>query len=157
MAKARGGKGRLTVRVEGLEEAARIPGWLETGQEDMQRRAGDKIADDIRLRAPGGPGGKAGRAIHVVPLGSKRIAIESRGFEGARALNEGAYIRSRRGAGTAVRFTVGSSVVFVRYPKGARIKPRRYFEKGLRPRRKRLQEAFHEVFDDLQRSQGSAG
>ena len=154
---ARRRKGPMKVRVEGLEQAAKIPGWLETGQADMNRRAGDKIANDIRARAPGGPAGKAGRAIVVVPLGSRRLAIESRGFAGARALNEGAYIKSRRGAGTAVRFQVGGRTVFVRHPRGVRLEARRYFEKGLRPRRKRVQEAFHEVFDDLERSQGGVG
>lgn len=148
MAKRKGGNA-FSVSVSGLEELAKIPGFLEDGQRILLGRSTKRIAEEIAKRAPGGAGGKAGRDVEARVLTSKTAVIRSKGFEGAKVLERGGFIRSKRGPGTAVKFKGEAGEVFVRYPRGVRIKARGYFRKGLRTRGKIVREAFAEGFREL--------
>jgi hypothetical protein len=139
------------VRIEGLAELAKIPGGLERGQRILLERGTGRIRDEIRRKAPGGPTGRAGRAVQSRVISPSKAVVASIGFDGAKALERGAFIRSKRGPGTAIRFEVGGQRVFVRHPRGVRIPAFRYFEKGLRPRARFMREAFHDGFHDLRR------
>lgn len=151
--KSKGGGKNMSVQITGgLERFEKIPGWLERGPREALRRSGDKIADDIAEKAPGGEGGSVGRAVHSRVLTNTTLEI-SIDHPGARALARGAYIRSQRGAGTAIRFNAGGPR-FIRAPYGSRLPKTDYDKKGLRRRRTRMQEAHDEVFGDLEKSVG---
>jgi hypothetical protein len=139
----------MKIRVEGLSELADIPNGLERGQRILISRGAEGIAKDVRMKAPGGATGRAGRAVRSQVLSSSRAMIASVGFDGAKALEKGAFIRSKGGPGHATRFEVGGQRVFVRFPRGSRIPAFRYFEKGLRFRSRRMREAFQDGFSDL--------
>lgn len=142
-------KGRLTVKVEGLERAGKIPGWLEHGQRRTLELAIERIRDSIRSKAPGGAGGKVAMEVEGRTLTSTRGEITLGRI--AKAHAKGAYIRSKRGPGTAIRFTVGGDRVFVRAPRGARLPATKFDTKGLRPRRRIIQQTFDEVMGDIER------
>lgn len=154
MAKRKGGQ-NFSVAVTGLEELAKIPGFLEHGQKILLDHSTKRIAGEIAKRAPGGAGSKAGRDVQALVLTSTTAVIRSRGFAGAKVLERGGYIRSKRGPGSAIKF-VGKdgTTVFVRSPRGVRIKARAYFRKGLRTRGKIIREAFAEGFHDLHSQHG---
>lgn len=137
----------LKVKVEGLSTAHKIPGWLERGQRETLERAGDAIAEDLRKAAPGGNSGGVARSVHTNTLSSTRLEVNVT-HPGAKALARGAFIKSKRGPGTAIRFANGR---FVRFPHGVRLPTTNWDKKGLRKRATRIREAYQEVFDDLER------
>jgi hypothetical protein len=149
MAKRKGGQS-FSVSVTGLEALARIPGFLDRGQRILLERSTTRIAEEIAKRAPGGASSKAGRDVEARVLTSTTAVIRSKGFAGAKVLERGGFIRSKRGPGTAIKFQGDDGPVFVRYPRGVRIKARGYFRKGLRTRGKIVREAFAEGFHDLE-------
>lgn len=136
---------RLRVKVTGLARANQIPGWIERGQRETLELATERIRDSIRRASPGG---RIAADITSRTISSTRAVIEA-DQPATRALDRGAYIRSKRGAGTAIRFTAGGQRVFVRAPRGSRIRARNFFKKGLRPRRRIIQETFDEVMGHL--------
>lgn len=148
----RGGSGVMRVTLEGnLERANRIPGWIDHAQRRQLERAGDLIEDDVEGKAPGGPGGSIARSVRTRTLSDTRLELVAT-HPGAKALERGAFIRSNRGRGTAIRFEEAGRTVFVRSPRGVRLPALGWFKKGLRQRRRRIREAFDEAFDDLERT-----
>lgn len=146
---ARSGTNRLKVSVEGnMDRARRIPDWLESGQRRSLERAGELLREDVQAAAPGGEGGSIGESVRAIALSSSRLELVS-SHPGAKALEQGAFIRSSRGLGTAIRFNAGGRDVFVRYPRGTRLPKLQWFRKGLRRRRKRIEQAFNEAFDRM--------
>lgn len=137
------------VRVEGLSRLAAMPGFLERAQRDLLDRSSKAIGDEVRKRAPGGPDSAIGRDVEARALSSTIAVIRSKGHPGAKALERGAFIRSRRGAGTAIRFNTPSGPIFVRSPRGVRIKARGFYRRGLRTRSKHVREAFGQTFGNL--------
>lgn len=150
MARKRKGGNAMSVAVDGLDEMRKIPGFIDRGQRILLDRSTQRIRDEIAKRAPGGASGKAGRDVEARTLTSTVAIIRSKGFEGAKALERGAFIRSKRGPDTAIRFEGEDGPVFVRAPRGIRIKGRGYFKKGLRTRSKHIRQAYHEGFGDLE-------
>lgn len=133
----------LKVKVTGLSRAGQIPGWIEDGQRRTLELAVERLVESIRLKAPGPK--IAAEAVGRT-LSSKRgeIVIGTIG----RAFEKGAYRRSNRGPGTAVRFNAGGDR-FVRYPRGTRLTATKWVTKGLRPRRRIFQEAFDDAMGHL--------
>lgn len=146
MARKRSGGTNLSVAVDGLDELRRLPGFLDRGQRELLDKGLTGIRDAIALVAPGGPTGRAGRAVKAKTLSSTRGVVGSFDFPGARALERGAFIRPK---GTALRFQVEGRTVFVR--RGIRIKARWYHKKGLRGRRRIIRAAYHDAFGNLNR------
>lgn len=142
MAKS-GGNRSLRVTVEGIEHAEKIPGWLEEGQRKMLEKATDRLAESVQKAV----GRHARHEVTHRVISS--VQAEIRGGKLVRAAQLGAYIKSRRGPGTAIRFNAGGER-FVRSPRGTRLPARKAVDKGLRPRRRIIQETFNEVFDNLE-------
>lgn len=140
-------RSEFNVRVEGLAELAQIPGWLEQAQRRFLAKAGDRLADEIRKRAPGGAAGGIGRGTRSRTLSATSAEITVR-HPGAKALEQGAYIEPKRGG--ALRFVVNGEVVFTRRP--VRIAPKRYAARGLRNRSKVVRAAYGDAFNDLGRN-----
>ena len=132
----------FSVKVEGLEEASRIPGWLDSAQERFLHEAAEQIADAVGAAAPRKTGRLAaswkGRA-----LSSTRALIASRGTSYAKAQARGAYITPK--SGKALRFSDGS---FRRF---ARIPATNYDRKGLRKRGRIIRDVFARAFGDIKR------
>lgn len=151
----------MSVRVEGGLELAKLPGWLDTGQRALMERAGTRVRDEIRKRAPGGPLGSAGRAVKMKVRTSTTVEIGSstRDFPGARALEKGAYITPKGLRGLTrrellrqprrLRITTGGRTT---YPVAVRIPAKRYHEKGARTRTKIVKEEYGKAFGDLERT-----
>lgn len=152
----------MNVRVEGLSQLADAPGWLDGAQRRFLDRATQRLGNEVRKRAPGGPGGRAGRDVEARTLSSTRAVVQSRGWIGAKTLEFGAVIRPRRAKALRLhdgRFVHASSRRrrgSAGAPPGAVfVAPRGYFRKGLRSRGRIVREAFAEAFDDI--SRGKAG
>lgn len=146
MARRKGGNS-FNVRVEGLEGLSRMPGFIDSGQRMLLDRGSKGIAAEIAKKAPGGPGGKAGRDVEALTTSSTTALIRSRGFKGARLLDKGGTIRPKRGKALKLhdgRFVRGK--VFV--------KGRGYWRKGLRSRSKIIRAAYHDAFGNLERHGG---
>lgn len=137
----------MRVRLEGMSEAVKIPEWLERGQREFVDKSGSRLAESIRLRAPGGPTGAIGRSIVSKTLNSRRVIIFSL-HPGAKAQETGAYVKPRRRGG-ALRFQANGRVVYVRG--GVRIPATRFATKGLRPRSKIVKQTFAETMSRLER------
>ena len=153
---------RMTVKVEGLSKLADAPGWLDHAQRRFLDRATERIGDEVRRRAPGGPRGQAGRDVESKTLSSTKAVIQSRGWIGAKTLEFGAVIKPRqrkalrlangRFVHASKRRRVGSAGA----PPGAVfVPPKGYYRKGLRSRGKIVRAAFAEAFDDISRGGSS--
>lgn len=155
MARKRKGGNNYSVSVDGLSELAAIPGWLDDGQRAFLEKASDRLADAVRAKAPGGAHGSIGRDVESRTLSPTTAVVRSKGSKAAKALDQGAYIRAKRGV--AIRFTVGGRVVFIRKPRGSRIKARHFYKAGLRSRGKVVRQAYSEAFSDLHRYRHGGG
>lgn len=154
---AKKGGNRMKVKIEGLSELAKIPGWLEHGQRQFLDTAAQRVAAKIASGAPGGASGSVGRATKGHAISSTKAEITVN-HPGARVLEEGGTIKPKK---KALRFVVGGQVVFVRRssrrrqgsagaPPGAVFIPaRRFAKKGLRSRGRIVREAYQEAFDNL--------
>lgn len=127
--------------VEGLEEAAKIPGWLDHAQRAFVQDAGERVAEAIGDAAPRRSGRLAasweGRAISST---AARVASE---LDYAKAQARGSFASPK--SGRALRFADGG---FARF---ARIPATNYDRKGLRKRRRIVLDAFSRAFDNLRR------
>lgn len=147
MARRRSGSDRLRVSVEGLEQASRIPGWLEEGQRVTLEEGGKRIGKDLADAAPGGDQGSVGRSIRVRTITSTRLVIEVN-HRAAKALTGSS--RRASGPGKALRFEAGGETRFVRYPRRTIIPRNDWPKKGLRRRKSRIQQAYDDAFRDLE-------
>lgn len=147
-------RGRVKVKLEGLSELAKIPGFLEQGQRRFLERAGERISDAIAEKAPGGKSGSIGRSAHSITLSPTKVAVIV-DHPGAKALEEGATIKPK---GKALRLRDGRFVHrssrrrsgSAGTPPGAVfIPPRRYAKSALRRRNKIVREVFSEALDQL--------
>lgn len=149
---------RFNVKVEGLSALADAPGWLDHAQRRFLDNAIDQLGDEVRKRAPGGPGGQAGRDVEARTLSSTRGVIQSRGWIGAKTLEFGAVIKPRRAKALrlrdgrfvhrSTRRRLGSGGA----PPGAVfVAPRGYYRKGLRSRGRIVRTAYQEAFNDISR------
>lgn len=149
--KSAGDGGTVRTSIEGLEELSRLPGWIDRGQRRFVERSGERIAEAIAERAPGGKGGSVGRATRSRTLSSTKAEIVV-DHPGAKALERGAFIKPKRH--TKLRFTVGGRTVFPRF---VRLKGRGYAAKGLRARRKIVNSEYAKAFDDLSKFDSGGG
>lgn len=147
----------MNVKVENLSALADAPGWLEHSQRHFLDRATQRIGDEVRKRAPGGPGGHAGRDVEARTLSSTRAVVQSRGWIGAKTLELGAVIRPH---GKALRLRNGRFVHrstrrrrgSAGAPPGAVFVPgKHYYKRGLRARGKIIREEFGHAFGDIRR------
>ncbi len=134
---------KLQLKIEGLERASRIPGWLEDGQRDFFHAALRELSQSVASKAPGGPTGRIGRTIYGRTL-SSTVGLIGTEHPGARALDRGAYITAKKGK--VLRFEVDGEEVFTRF---VRIEPRRFFARGLRYRNRIVQEQFNRHMGNL--------
>lgn len=132
-----GGGSALRVEVD-LSQSQRVPGWLERVQREWLAEGAEILAQGVRDKMPGSSLDDEIKSRTHSPT----VAGIYSASPAVRAIDLGAYMRSRRGPGTAVRFTVGGRVKFKRYPKGTRVAPRHVFKRGLRTRRRQLDELF---------------
>ena len=147
-------KGRMKVKLEGLSELAKIPGFLEEGQQRFLERAGEGISDAIAEKAPGGKTGSIGRSTRSLVLSPTKVVVVV-DHPGARALEEGATIKPK---GKAIRLRDGRFIHrssrrrsgSAGAPPGAVfIPPKRYAKSALRRRNKIIREVFTEAYDQL--------
>jgi hypothetical protein len=149
----------FSLRLEGLSEAARIDGWIETAQQRMLEEGCQRLAGEVRSAVRSRSGRLAaswtGRA-----LSSTHGVVETVGVRYARASVRGNYItpKSKR----VLRFTVGGRVVFarfVRYAAGSYIGRRgdrrnTYVTRAMRRRNRVMAEVFQKHFDNLGGNRG---
>jgi hypothetical protein len=104
----------VSIRIEGLSKAARIPDGLERAQRRMLDRIVERLADELGEATPGGRGGTVGRTWRGQTISSTRGVVYSP-HPGAKALARGAYITPR--GGRALRFHTGEVRPFARLPR----------------------------------------
>lgn len=127
-----------SVKIEGLEEASKIPGWLDNAQRAMLDEVSQELAEAVG-EASGSR--RIAASFRGRALTSTRGIVESRGTAFAKARDRGAYITPRRGS--VLRFADGG---FARF---ARLKPHRYVAKGMRKRRAITEAAFERHYADI--------
>lgn len=127
-----------SIELKGLEEASKIPGWLDVAQQQMLEEVTRELAEAIG-EASGSS--RIAASFRGRALSSTRGIVESRGTAFAKARDRGAYITPKRGS--VLRFADGSFRSF------ARLKPHRYVAKGMRKRRQIGEEAFGHRFGNL--------
>lgn len=142
-ATTKGGKS-FSVAVEGMSTLAAIPHWLDRGQRTFLEKGVDELGRQIKIRAPGGPAGKAARDVDARVLTSTTAIIRSKGWPAAKVLERGGTIKPKRGK--ALKLHTGQ---FVRG--SVFIKGRGYYRKGLRNRSKVINSAYQSAFHDLSR------
>ena len=119
-------------------------------------RVAEKSREPLARAAPGGAGGLIGQSLRVVPaLLGRPVSHVRTNHPGADALDRGAWITPAglRDLGEAelrrqkrrLRFEVDGRTVFVPF---VRIKATGWVKKGLRPRRRLINEAFAETHAD---------
>ena len=134
----------MKVRVEGMQRLERIPAGLERARRRMMDLTVERLVDSVRAKAPGSPGGTVGRDVVGVVVSETRGEINV--GEIGKAHQGGAYIRSKRGPGTAIKTSQGR---FIRFPRGARLPATKFITKGLRRRRSIMQQAFDEAYGEI--------
>lgn len=129
----------VSVKIEGLSELAKLPGFLDNAQRELLENGARKVADAIGDAAPKKSGRLAaswtGRAIS-----STKAVVQSRSPY-AKSQARGAFIRPKRGK--ALRFSDGNVRGFARIP------ATNYDKKGLRKRNQIIQDEYVRAFDDL--------
>jgi hypothetical protein len=150
------------VKVEGLEQASRIPGWLDVAQREWVDDFARTLARNIGRKVHSESGRLAaswqGRAISATAG-----IIESRTTAYVKAQDRGAYITARKGE--AIRFPgtneYAGRTIFVRKTRTAKVKggvrlaAQRFVRRGLRDRRKIVLETFALHFGNLKRQTGA--
>jgi hypothetical protein len=138
------GKVWVDLDIDGLDQFAKLNSLLD----DAKREFLDDVAHEgeqaVKVLAPGGPTGKAGRAVKGKVHGGNRLTVGSSGFKGARALERGAFIAPK--ASKALKFASG----FVT-KKPVRLKAHRYHERGWARVPSIAKKAFRERFHHLHR------
>jgi hypothetical protein len=131
----------MSVNVD-VGDMPKHPGWLDEGQKLFLERSSERLGDSIRENAPGGKNGSIAKLVddRVLTSTLAQIVVRSPGH----VFEVGAYIRPKRGK--ALKFRDG------RFSRGAvRIRPTKFATRGLRPRRRIINEAYSEGFRDLKR------
>ena len=82
----------FSLTFNGVDKIAELDGRLERAERSMLSRTARGIRDAIRRHAPGGPQGRAGRAVRSRVLSASRALVGSFGFPGAKALERCAWI-----------------------------------------------------------------
>jgi hypothetical protein len=140
----RGPNAKFSIVVEGLDRLHGLDNTVHTRQRQFLDATAKRVAANIALKAPGGPGGSVGASFHATLLTDTVASVASH-HPGAKALDRGAYIAPKHGQ-KVVRWFSGGEPQFARF---VRLPARRYVRAGLRNRNQLAAQEFDQIMRGL--------